>query len=132
MVDKLAIKCAVGIIFDAEGKVLIAKRPSHKTGGDLWEFPGGKIETNESAEEALVRELQEEIGITPTRFEAFMKINFPYSEYSVVLEVFLVHSFEGHAHGLEGQPIAWTKIAELENYPILQGNTEIILELKKY
>lgn len=124
------LKCAVGIVFSKEKKILIAQRPPHKTGGGLWEFPGGKIEENESATDALRRELQEEIGITPLQFEEFMKVDFDYPEYSVALEMFLVHLFEGNPHGLEGQPIAWIKIEELENYPFLEGNVAIIKALK--
>lgn len=123
------LRCAVGIVVNPAGKILIAKRPSHKPGGDLWEFPGGKIEENESAEDALIRELQEEIGIKPSEIEFYQTVHHDYPEYSVELELFWVRAFHGIPHGLEGQPIHWVTPQELKDYPFLEANIDVVQEL---
>jgi len=126
------LKCAVGVIKNSLNQILIAKRPVHKAGGGFWEFPGGKIESHETSEQALIRELQEEIGITPTVFDPLLKFPHDYLQYQVFLEVFLIHQFEGEPSGREGQPLLWVDIKDLPNYPVLDANWVIIRELNKY
>src|ERR1700730_13645557 len=100
------MSCAVGILHNTENEVLIARRPSHKPGGGFWEFPGGKIEPNESAVEALVRELYEELGIqcNQNAFKELLNYHFDYPTHSVFLKFFLINEFIGTPKGMEGQP----------------------------
>jgi 8-oxo-dGTP diphosphatase len=125
------LHCAVGVIVNDKNQVLIAKRPPHKSGGGFWEFPGGKIEAFESTEQALIRELREEVGITPVHFEKLIQFSFSYSDNTVLLEVFCIYRFEGTEHGKEGQPIAWAPVKELSQYPLLEANHFIIEALLK-
>ena len=71
----MIVHVAVGVIFDNKGSVLLAKRAKHQHQGDLWEFPGGKVEKNEDAKQALVRELNEELGIIVTSSKPFLEIH---------------------------------------------------------
>lgn len=123
------LQCAVGVIQNSENQILICKRPLHKVGGGFWEFPGGKLEVAESPEEALTRELKEELGITPISFERLMSFPYDYNSFQVFLDIFLIRDFEGEPNGLEGQPIAWVNVKSLPEYPFLEANTRIIKQL---
>jgi 8-oxo-dGTP diphosphatase len=119
---------AVGIIVDAQGRVLISKRLPHQLAGGFWEFPGGKIENNETAEEALVRELQEEIGIKILKFCPIMEHYHDYAKHNVsaLLTVFVVTSFKGEPKGLEGQEIRWISENEFSSFNFLEANKKVI------
>jgi 8-oxo-dGTP diphosphatase len=119
-------RVSVGIVFNPQGKILVALRPLDKIQGGLWEFPGGKIEENETAEEALIRELGEEVGITPTALQFLLHCEHHYKTHHVYLEVFEIHAFEGIAHGKEGQMIDWIAPQQLRNLPLLSANHPIV------
>lgn len=119
-------RVAVGIVFDPQGNILVALRPLDKIQGGLWEFPGGKIEENETAEEALIRELGEEVGITPTLLQFLLHCEHHYQDHHVYLEVFEVRAFEGIAHGKEGQRIDWVTKEQLCSLPLLSANHPIV------
>ena len=120
------IHVAVGVIVNAQQQVLIAKRPQHAHQGGLWEFPGGKVEANESVFEALTREIKEEVGIDIQQAQALMMIEHDYGDKKVVLDVYLSTDFAGEANGLEGQEIAWVAKHELKNYAFPAANSAII------
>lgn len=120
------IRVAVAAIINTDNQVLIAKRPDHAHQGGLWEFPGGKIETNETLHQALSRELQEEVGITPTALAPLIKVAHHYPDKSVHLEVCKVTEFTGQPHGMEGQPIRWQGIDELDPAVFPAANRAII------
>ena len=101
------VDVAVGVVFDAAGRVLLAQRRPGTHLENLWEFPGGKIMPHESGEAALVRELREEVGITPLNFRPLIEIKHAYAEKIVRLRVWRVDDFEGVAHGCEGQSVKW-------------------------
>lgn len=126
----LEVQVAVGVIKNPQGEILIAKRPEDKHMGGLWEFPGGKIEPGESTEMALVRELREEVNLSPTRFEKLIRIAHQYPDKHVVLEVLLITEFIGNATGMEGQEIRWVKTEDLKNYTFPDANKPIITALK--
>lgn len=109
-----------------EGKILIAQRPLDKHQGGLWEFPGGKVEDGEPVRQALVRELEEELGITATTARPLIRITHDYPDKSVCLDVWEVSDFSGEAHGREGQPIRWVRPAELDSYEFPAANQPII------
>lgn len=128
------IYVAVGVIFNSQNKILVALRPNHKSQGGAWEFPGGKIELNETAEEALKRELLEEVGITVELAKPLIQCEHRYKHHHVILEVFQIEKFDGTAHGREGQVIDWVTIEQLQTLPLLSANHPIvtaIMALKK-
>jgi 8-oxo-dGTP diphosphatase len=124
------ILVAAAAILNPQGQLLIAKRPDDKHQGGLWEFPGGKVEADESVEAALKRELLEEIGIGILKCEPLVRIEHDYSDKSVVLDVWVVSSFSGEASGLEGQPIEWIDPVDMDSYQFPEANLPIIAALK--
>lgn len=116
---------AVGVIYNINGEILIAKRPIEKHLGGLWEFPGGKLEANETIQEALARELLEEINIRILDANPLTKIQFTYFEKSMLLDVWQIFSFTGEPNGNEGQEIRWVSKHELVDYPFPEANQQI-------
>lgn len=124
-------RVAVGVIFNPQSEILIALRPLDKLQGGLWEFPGGKIEPFETAEEALHRELLEEVGITITSVKPLLHCEHHYQNHHVYLEVFEVRQFEGIAHGKEGQVVEWVAPEKLRELPLLSANHPIVEAILK-
>lgn len=106
--------------------ILIARRADHQHQGGLWEFPGGKVEAGEALEDALVRELREELDITPTRFSPLIRIEHDYPDKSVCLDVWTVTAFEGEPRGKEGQPLAWVAVDDLGRFDFPAANRPIV------
>lgn len=124
------VDVAVGIILGpSKDKVLVARRNSKDIHLGKWEFPGGKINLDESAEDALKRELDEELGITVLSFEPFESVKFDYSTSSVNLNFFLINDFSGQARGLQGQKICWVNLDDLPELDMLEANHLIIGKL---
>ena len=105
--NKRLIHVAAGAIRHTDGRILITKRPDHVHQGGLWEFPGGKLETEETPEQGLVRELAEELGIRVTESRPLIRIHHDYGDRHVLLDVHRVDAFDGQPHGREGQPLDW-------------------------
>lgn len=122
---------AVGVVEDGRGQVLIARRRPEKHQGGLWEFPGGKLEAGESAESALARELKEEVGITVDAAQAFMRLEHEYSDVTVLLDVWRVTQFRGEPQALEGQPLRWAALGELDPAEFPEANQEILEALRR-
>jgi 8-oxo-dGTP diphosphatase len=118
---------AVGVIKNTHGQILISLREPSLHQGSLWEFPGGKLEFGETAQQALIRELNEELAITVLASTPLMTIKHHYPELTVQLHVFLVDQFSGLAKGNEGQTIKWVTAAELTNYQFPAANQAIIM-----
>jgi 8-oxo-dGTP diphosphatase len=108
------VQIAVGVLRDADGRVLISERPLNTHLGGFWEFPGGKVEVNESVETALTRELDEELGVRPLDARPLIQVRHSYAEKEVLLDVFLVRSWQGNPHGREDQAICWRFPWELD------------------
>jgi 8-oxo-dGTP diphosphatase len=119
------VRVAVGIIRKGNA-VFIAKRNKNQHQGDKWEFPGGKIEANETTYSALFRELDEEIGIQIINARPFCEIMFDYHDKSVLLDVLEVTAFEGEPYGREGQDTAWIEISALVEDEFPKANSRII------
>lgn len=121
----MVIDVAVGIIW-RDGQVFLAYRSSEKHQGDLWEFPGGKCETNELPENALQRELKEEIGIDILRFSFFDVLIHDYGDKTVRLHFYLVDGFTGEPDGCEGQNTQWVDLASLSLLRFPAANQPIV------
>ena len=115
---------------NSRNEVLIAKRPNHLHMGGLWEFPGGKLEAGERVEQALHRELQEEIGIQTTFVSPLIKIQHNYSDRTVLLDVWRVESFTGEPSGQENQRVVWVPVGDLNQYNFPEANLPIITALR--
>lgn len=120
------LQVAVGVIKNATGHVLISLRGQSLPQGGCWEFPGGKIEAGETAEQALARELKEEVDITVLAATPLITIKHRYPERAVQLNVFLVERFSGEAKSCEGQPVKWVGVDELAHYSFPAANQPII------
>ena len=124
------VHVAVGVIVDDAGQVLIALRPEGVHQGGLWEFPGGKCEPGERVEDALRRELHEELGITVLRQQPLCLIRHHYGDKEVLLDVHRVDRFAGTPVGREGQPIRWVSVDSLESTQFPAANRPIIQRLQ--
>ncbi len=115
----MLIHVAAAAIQDAEGRVLITRRADHLHQGGLWEFPGGKLEPGETPEQALARELEEELAIHPLVTEPLIRIHHQYEDRRVRLDFFRVSDYRGEARGMEGQPLRWLAPGEMrpESFP---------------
>ena len=120
------VHVAVGVIVNADGKILIAKRPLNAHQGGLWEFPGGKVDTGETIDEALVRELHEELAIEVLASQPLIQIRHHYPDKSVLLDVHKITRFLGTPIGNEGQPIQWVDAKSLNNFEFPAANHPII------
>lgn len=120
---------AVGIIRNTLGEILIAQRPKHTYKGGLWEFPGGKVETNETVFQALQRELKEELNIEVITAESWLQSQHDYSDRVVLLDVWSVTTFSGTPQGAEGQLIRWVSHRELQQFQFPEGNHFILKSL---
>ena len=125
------VHVAVGVILDARRSILITRRAPDAHQGDLWEFPGGKVEAGESLEKALARELREELGITIGRTSPLLEIRHDYGDKAVLLDVHVVWEFSGEARPLEDQPMAWVRTCELQDYTFPAANEPIVEAVKK-
>jgi len=127
------INVAVGMVLDGD-KVLIAKRGVHQHQGDLWEFPGGKVEAGETTPQALRRELAEEVGldVDPELMVELTCLEFDYGDKAVRLDTWVCPSFTGRAQGLEGQPVRWIAVADLGQYEFPEANQPLIEQLQRY
>jgi 8-oxo-dGTP diphosphatase len=122
---------AAGILRDAEGRVLISERVCDGPFDGLWEFPGGKIASGETAADALKRELAEELGIAVTAAQPFMELHHDYPDRTVDLEFFLVSDWQGEPAGLEGQGVRWLQVDELDHDELLPADKPVIEALSK-
>ena len=125
------VHVAVGVISDGGDKVLIARRAEHLHQGGLWEFPGGKVEAGETVEQALTRELQEELAISISAFEPLLAISHDYQDKSVLLDVWWISSFSGEPAGRQGQPLRWAAITELRQLDFPAANKAIVTALEE-
>ncbi|MDM8041491.1 8-oxo-dGTP diphosphatase [Klebsiella quasipneumoniae] len=123
------LQIAVGIIRNPEGDIFITQRAADAHMANKQEFPGGKIESAETPEQALIRELQEEVGITVTTFSLFDKLEYQFPDRHITLWFFLVESWEGEPWGKEGQPGQWMARQALDPAAFPPANEPVIRKL---
>ena len=112
-------------------KFMICQRPAHKARGLLWEFVGGKVEAGETKEAALIRECQEELGVTLSVGDVFMEVTHEYPDITVQLTLFHAVIAEGEPQKLEHKDIRWITPAEIPQYDFCPADVEILDKLIK-
>jgi 8-oxo-dGTP diphosphatase len=130
---KTLLVSAVALI-DPDGRVLLAQRPEGKSMAGLWEFPGGKVEPGETPEHALIRELEEELGIN-TWQSCLAPLTFAshsYEEFHLLMPLFACRKWEGIPHGREGQKLKWVRASDLRNYPMPAADITLIPILRDW
>ena len=125
------IKAVVGILYSKNNtQILITKRRKNQFMPNYWELPGGKIETGEEEEDALARELQEELGIKTLRISLKHVMTHHYKDKTVNLSIYNVESYKGNVTGTEGQDIRWCNLQNLSNYKLLPTMRIIINRIR--
>ena len=120
------------LIWD-DDKFMICQRPAHKARGLLWEFVGGKVESGETKEQALIRECSEELAVTISVGDVFMDVTHEYPDLTVHLTLFNTTIFEGEPQKLEHNDIKWITPSEIPNYEFCPADEEILIKIcEKY
>lgn len=121
------VHVVAAVIRNAQRDILLALRPTDKHMGGLWEFPGGKCEANESPQQALARELYEELGIVIEKNpQPLIQVRHDYPDLQVLLDVYEVVRFSGQARGAEGQEVRWVAPHALSEYQFPAANRPIV------
>jgi len=121
----LVVACA---LVDADNRVLIAQRPAGKAMAGLWEFPGGKVNDGERPEDALIRELAEELGIT-VREACLAPLTFAshsYADFHLLMPLYICRRWEGTVTAREHQALAWVRVNKLRDYPMPPADLPLI------
>jgi len=124
------LRVVAGILQKLDGSVLVADRARCRSMRDYWEFPGGKLAAGESAEQALLRELAEELGIRVAAAEPLIRIEHDYPDLAVAVEFFLVSRWHGEPAGLEGQALRWVSRDALAEANLLPADAPVIEALQ--
>ncbi|MGB0798160.1 MAG: (deoxy)nucleoside triphosphate pyrophosphohydrolase [Planktomarina sp.] len=130
---KTILVSAVALI-DPDGRVLLAQRPAGKSMAGLWEFPGGKVEVGETPEAALVRELEEELGIN-TWASCLAPLTFAshtYDDFHLLMPLFACRKWDGIVTGRENQSVKWVRKTELSSYPMPAADVPLIPILRDW
>ena len=130
---KIVLVSAVALI-DADGRVLLAQRPPGKSLAGLWEFPGGKVEIDETPETALIRELKEELGIDTWR-SCLAPLTFAshsYDDFHLLMPLFACRRWDGIPVPREGQTLAWVRPQNMRDYPMPAADVPLIAILRDW
>ena len=120
------LKVTIGIIENSSDEILLSNRENKKIFNDHWEFPGGKLQDRELPEEALVRELNEELGIAPIKFFHIDNIKYHYADYTIELIPFVIKQYSGVITSKEGQALKWVSIEQLSQIKIIPASKPVI------
>lgn len=125
---------AAAALIDADGRVLLAQRPPGKAMAGLWEFPGGKVETDETPEAALIRELDEELGIS-THASCLAPLSFAshaYPGFHLLMPLFACRRWQGSPTSREGQALRWVRVQDLRDYPMPPADVPLVAVLRDW
>ncbi len=131
MTKPLLLVVAAALV-DAQGRVLLAERPAGKSMAGLWEFPGGKVEAGERPEQTLVRELNEELGLTVEEawLEPFDFASHGYEAFHLLMPLYLCRRWTGAIMPREGQRHAWVGPADLDRYKLPPADLPLVPRLR--
>lgn len=132
MTEKPILLVAAAALIDTDGRVLICQRPEGKQLAGLWEFPGGKVETGETPEACLIRELDEELGIQVTNacLAPFVFASHDYESFHLLMPLYLCRRWSGFVTAKEHKALAWVKPTELRNYPMPPADAPLVAWLR--
>jgi len=131
--DDIPIILVVAVaLVDVDGRVLIAQRPDNKSMAGLWEFPGGKVEIGELPEAALIRELDEELGINVSGncLAPFTFASHGYQEFHLLMPLYVCRVWEGKVTPKEGQKLKWVRPLELKKFPMPPADMPLVAMLR--
>jgi 8-oxo-dGTP diphosphatase len=130
---RLVLVVAVALL-DADNRVLLARRPAGKPLAGLWEFPGGKVQENESPEAALCRELHEELSIDVSEscLAPFTFASHRYPEFQLLMPLYVCRQWNGTITPREGQELAWVRPARLADYPMPPADKPLVAMLRDF
>lgn len=133
IMTKLILVVAAALI-DENNHVLLAQRPKGKSLADLWEFPGGKIEEGERPEQALIRELEEELGIkvNEKNLIPLTFVSFCYQDFHLLMPLWAIREWKGAIHPYEHQALSWVSKEELDNFNMPPADIPLKEFLYKY
>ncbi|WP_419906013.1 8-oxo-dGTP diphosphatase MutT [Kiloniella sp.] len=129
---KPIVLVAAAALVDVDGRILLAQRPEGKSMAGLWEFPGGKVDPGETPEQALVRELKEELDID-TRSSCLAPIAFAshsYDDFHLLMPLFVCRIWEGQVTALEGQNFVWVRPLRLRDYEMPPADEPLVALLR--
>ena len=124
------IAVAAGALCNVRGEVLLARRSATAHQGGLWEFPGGKLRPGEGAEQALRREIREELGVEVERARRLLRVRHRYDDLDVLLDVWRVERWRGVPRGCEGQPLRWVSLGELATVEMPAADRPVVSALR--
>jgi 8-oxo-dGTP diphosphatase len=129
----IVLVSAVALI-DADGRVLLAQRPEGKPMAGLWEFPGGKVQDGETPEAALIRELQEELGIDVSEscLAPFTFASHRYETFHLLMPLYVCRKWQGQVRAREGQALAWVRPSRLGDYPMPPADKPLVPMLRDF
>ncbi len=130
---KTLLVSAVALV-DVDGRILLSQRPEGKSMAGLWEFPGGKVERGETPEIALIRELEEELGIN-TWTSCLAPLTFAshnYGDFHLLMPLFVCRKWQGVPTGKEGQTLKWVRTKDLKSYPMPPADVPLIPILRDW
>ncbi len=119
-------------LVDIDGRVLLAQRPEGRSLAGLWEFPGGKVEPGETPEEAVIRELREELAIDVSEscLAAFTFASHTYDDFHLLMPLYVCRRWEGQISAQEGQQIAWVRPNRMSTYPMPPADVPLVAMLQ--
>ena len=134
MSGRPVVVVAAAALIDVDGRVLIAERPPGKSLAGLWEFPGGKVGVGETPEQALVRELKEELAIdvTASCLAPFTFASHGYENFHLLMPLYVCRVWDGTASPCEGQRLTWARPARLADYPMPPANAPLAAMLRDF
>ncbi len=121
-------------LIDADGRILLTQRPEGKHMGGMWEFPGGKVEAGESADDALRREMMEELGVDlcESCLQPFTFVTHDYDDFSLLLLLYIARRWEGIPQSKEGQAMKWVYAHEMKSLPMPPADVPLVAMLRDY